>query len=569
MANTAPAVKIPLQLELDAVQGQLNSLKKTLKDSVNVDTSAYKTLAGILAKAEKYFLQISVASKEAFTSQSDIEKFKKSFQSLTNEINLFGAKFETLNFKELGLKDTDEIKDKIKEIENLKEQIDSIKKHKIGKLLGGDEAEDIRDVAKEFKINFGKDIKVEDFKKSFDKVENNLIERVKELELTLEDTAETISFKGTLDEIATRLKQQFENNDTTEEAFKSFKEELKEELPNIFEGLDFNGAVGELFKSTKPITSVPFIDQLIEAIKKDKAEIEETYQTVTDSVAEAQSNLNKVQSASGKANKIFEQADLITVQQLQQKIQDLTNEIDELRAVMVLQAKEAQNCGKAGKNMGNILSSVTPKISAQARELRELQEAQERIGNIKSAIKNWLGFSEVVNITKNALRDAFNNIKELDATMTQIAVVTDMSQSELWDQVSTYSAIAKQYGATTQGVYEVSQLYYQQGLDTASVMELTTETLKLATIANVDYADATDYMTVAIRGFKMEMSDAQNVVDVYSNLAAVTASDVEELAVAMSKTASSAEAVGSSFENTSAMIALMVNFLPLIIEKLY
>ncbi len=72
-----------------------------------------------------------------------------------------------------------------------------------------------------------------------------------------------------------------------------------------------------------------------------------------------------------------------------------------------------------------------------------------------------------------------------------------------------------------------------------------------------------------IRGFKMEMTDAQNVVDVYSNLAAVTASDVEELAVAMSKTASSAEAVGSSFENTSAMIALMVNFLPLIIEKLY
>ena len=65
-------------------------------------------------------------------------------------------------------------------------------------------------------------------------------------------------------------------------------------------------------------------------------------------------------------------------------------------------------------------------------------------------------------------------------------------------------------------------------------------------------------MTVAIRGFKMEMTDAQNVVDVYSNLAAVTASDVEELAVAMSKTASSAEAVGSSFENTSAMIALMV-----------
>ena len=62
-----------------------------------------------------------------------------------------------------------------------------------------------------------------------------------------------------------------------------------------------------------------------------------------------------------------------------------------------------------------------------------------------------------------------------------------------------------------------------------------------------------------VRGFKMEMSDAQRVTDVYSALAATTASDTEELAVAMSKTASSAEAVGSSFESTSAMIATMVS----------
>ena len=58
-----------------------------------------------------------------------------------------------------------------------------------------------------------------------------------------------------------------------------------------------------------------------------------------------------------------------------------------------------------------------------------------------------------------------------------------------------------------------------------------------------------------IRGFKMEMTDAQRVTDVYSEVAAVTASDTEELATAMSKTASS---VGMSFENTTAMIATMV-----------
>ena len=56
----------------------------------------------------------------------------------------------------------------------------------------------------------------------------------------------------------------------------------------------------------------------------------------------------------------------------------------------------------------------------------------------------------------------------------------------------------------------------------------------------------------------MEMTDAQTVVDVYSAVAANSATSVSELANAMSKTASSAQAVGSSFENTTAMMAVMI-----------
>lgn len=56
----------------------------------------------------------------------------------------------------------------------------------------------------------------------------------------------------------------------------------------------------------------------------------------------------------------------------------------------------------------------------------------------------------------------------------------------------------------------------------------------------------------------MEISEAAKVVDVYSALAANTAVSQEELAVAMSKTASSMEGVGATFEETSSMIATMV-----------
>ena len=95
-------------------------------------------------------------------------------------------------------------------------------------------------------------------------------------------------------------------------------------------------------------------------------------------------------------------------------------------------------------------------------------------------------------------------------------------------------------------------------LETAEVMTLTNETLKMSKISGLDYANATDYMTTALRGFKLEMSEASTVVDVYSALAANTAVSTEELAVAMSKTASSMESVGTTFQDASAMIATMV-----------
>lgn len=64
-------------------------------------------------------------------------------------------------------------------------------------------------------------------------------------------------------------------------------------------------------------------------------------------------------------------------------------------------------------------------------------------------------------------------------------------------------------------------------------------------------------MTTSLRGFNMELNgeSAQRIDDVYSKLAAVTASDTQELATAMSKTASIAHSVNMEFENTAAFLA--------------
>ena len=207
---------------------------------------------------------------------------------------------------------------------------------------------------------------------------------------------------------------------------------------------------------------------------------------------------------------------------------------------------------------GQDVSGLGENVERHKAEVRAQQEAENFKANLQSSIKHWMGAQQIITLVKQGIRQAYQDIQSLDKAMTNIAVVTDFSVSDLWGKINEYMSIAQQYGVTTQGVYEVSQLYFQQGLGEAETMELTTETLKMARIAGMDYADAADGMTVAIRGFKMEMEDAARVTDVYSKVAAVTASDSQEIIEAMSKTASSAASVGSGFEETTAMLAVMI-----------
>ena len=99
-------------------------------------------------------------------------------------------------------------------------------------------------------------------------------------------------------------------------------------------------------------------------------------------------------------------------------------------------------------------------------------------------------------------------------------------------------------------------LYYQQGLRTNEVIGVSNETLKMARIAGMEVVDATNLMTAALRGFNMEVNEmsAQKVNDVYSELAAITAADTQEIGVAMSKTASIAGSANMEFETTCGLI---------------
>ena len=253
------------------------------------------------------------------------------------------------------------------------------------------------------------------------------------------------------------------------------------------------------------------------------------------------------------------QADIEAQAQKTAAAQELVNQrVREFEAAVTNGARSAPGMINGLAQMNTQLQQTRDALAQTNAQFIQMERVRTSFNAMKMAVVNFMGFRQVLNLVKRGVQEALAHIKELDSVMNKISIVTDMSTSDLWGQVDAYSKLAQQYGVSIKGAYEVSQIYYQQGLETKDVMTLTNETLKLSKISGLDYATSTDYMTTAIRGFKMEMSDASTVVDVYSNLAANTAVSQEELAVAMSKTASSMEGVGATFEESSAMIATMV-----------
>ena len=191
---------------------------------------------------------------------------------------------------------------------------------------------------------------------------------------------------------------------------------------------------------------------------------------------------------------------------------------------------------------------------------KELDDRMNQTQAFANRVKQFVGIEGAARLARKAFQDAYQTIKELDAAMTEMAVVTELDVGDYWDKLPEYTERANALGVSIKSAYESATLYYQQGLKTNEVVAMSNETLKMMKIAGLSAEDATNKMTAALRGFNMELNEAsaQKVSDVYSKLAAITASDVNEISTAMTKTASIASSAGMEFETTAAFLSQII-----------
>lgn len=315
---------------------------------------------------------------------------------------------------------------------------------------------------------------------------------------------------------------------------------------------------------------------LIKGLTADKLDITNFDNLITQKIQKLNSDINDAQTKGSNVenlDKYRKQAEALKVFKdaiddafgttVQTQIRDTNKQLGEATN-QLNQEKSAQIQGVVAnyKNFANAMGDAGQNASSLTGDLQGTTEAiarqKEELGQVVSRFAQFGTMAGILRTFGRVVRSAFQSVKELDEAMNNIAVVTDYTTKDLWNQIDAYTAMAQATGSTIKGSYEVAQLYYQQGLTDAEVMAAANETLKMARISNIDYAKATDYATAAIKGFGLAYQDLAHINDVYSNLAAKTAADTEEISIAMSKVASIAHSTGMELETTAAFLTQII-----------
>lgn len=242
------------------------------------------------------------------------------------------------------------------------------------------------------------------------------------------------------------------------------------------------------------------------------------------------------------------------IQTLKDRIENIsTDRVKELRKLFPELFNSIKGLGDSAQTMGK-------KVDEGLSQFSRANEASQEISHLASRLKYFFSLAGGFQLMRRAIRSATETTKELDAVMTQTAVVSKFTVGDMWKTLPEYSKYAKQLGTAIKDVYSAQTLYVQQGLSMDKAMDIGIETLKMARVANIDAAEATNSMTAALRGFNMELNEtsAQRINDVYSKLAQNTASNTQEISTAMTKTAALANSANMSFENTAAFLATII-----------
>ena len=438
----------------------------------------------------------------------------------------------------------------IPDVSGLKKAISTIQEIKID--IGGDALrkdfssiqQSIRDINKAISHNADSSSLV----KMFEDLNKEVISTQRSVE----------NFKSELDSVYSSKGNQQMLSDL--DRYKKQLEQVEKQITNWDDNFS-----NKVFKQMRSDLKIPGIDEARKKIKELEGDIGNLTNTQKIYLSELENYVNRWdarQKTTSRGDLEFQARDLrdnisrisSIVETPEMNVQGTKEYAEQIRVLNSLQQLARQS------TEGLTEAQKRQAIAAEqaAKEQQELNKAarQEasRITDVFAG--SFLGMS-ASNLLDGALSSAVNFFKEYDNILTRTMMVTTMNRDEVNALTDSYNDLANQLSSTTKDVAAAQLVFYQQGLNTQEALAMTEASITISKTGGIEAEEAADRLTAAIRGYQLAASDAMDIADKMSALDAAAASSVDELTVAMQKSASQARMAGLDLDYYMAYLSTM------------
>lgn len=471
-------ITLGVGVKLQVLQSSISEMQKIL-DNLKPDSSGFKNLQKIIANMTNDLDKFKVQASRPFGSQAQFNQAEKTVDKLEEGLEKAKIAIDRIKFSDLKL-DTNQIA----QLDQFQKQLDNIKQSFVN-----------------FKSDLKEQFLNDDNNRAFiNSINPNLVNKnFDEIVKNVEN--KTNSLKSILTEAEKKL-EDFKNTTTLGTKIANIPEEGLVSRAGLGDAYDkffqvnsknvFSFKTGGGFK--KGEIKQKFIEYLTEEFSLTSDQIAQiqnqtTAKAIKDLLANQDFFAPQVNAATtmaqeenainsnyttakvnyeNAANVLARLVPLLAALAVETEKADaeqrkVNQAFAQSKGAMVENAKGADDTKRSVSELTSGFENLRTQLGQTNSEWIALARQQATFNSLKSAITNFMGFNQILNLTKRAVQEATNHIKELDTVMNGIAIVTDMTTADLWNQVDTYSAMAQNYSVSIRGAYEVSQIYYQQG----------------------------------------------------------------------------------------------------------
>lgn len=225
-------------------------------------------------------------------------------------------------------------------------------------------------------------------------------------------------------------------------------------------------------------------------------------------------------------------------------------------------AKLQQQFSYLGVESRNTFTSMIGSFAKVQTGIKTMSASMDKMINTLGNTARWGISASLIQTMSNRLYDAVQYVKDLDRSLNDIRIVTGLSAENMRDFTFQANEAAKALGQTTVGFTDASLIFAQQGYSLKASADLAALTLKTANVTGQETAEVSEQLTSLLNGFKINGNDiaaATAAVDKLAKVAAVGAADLEELATAESKVASTANTLGVSQDQLVAQLSTIIS----------